>query len=88
MGGVFTSHPILPSRMPLSLNLIERLGFEWFFVATSLIGVPVAALCWYVWRRRQITGTKIDLRGVASQTSLTRLPAHKPNALTPRPAAV
>ncbi len=30
--------------------LIERLGFEWFFVATSLIGVPVAVLCWYVMR--------------------------------------
>jgi PAT family beta-lactamase induction signal transducer AmpG len=29
--------------------IIERLGFEWFFVATSLIGVPVALLCWYVW---------------------------------------
>ncbi len=28
--------------------LIGRLGFEWFFVATSLIGVPVALLCWYV----------------------------------------
>ena len=27
---------------------IERLGFEWFFVATSLIGVPVAVLAWYV----------------------------------------
>jgi MFS transporter, PAT family, beta-lactamase induction signal transducer AmpG len=39
--------------------IIERLGFEWFFVATSLIGVPVAALCWYVWRRRQITRLKL-----------------------------
>ncbi len=29
--------------------IIERLGFEWFFVATSLIGAPVALLCWYVW---------------------------------------
>ncbi|MBV9654657.1 MAG: MFS transporter [Acetobacteraceae bacterium] len=32
--------------------LIERLGFEWFFVATSLIGAPVAVLCWWV-RHRQ-----------------------------------
>ena len=31
--------------------LIERLGFTNFFVATSLIGVPVALLAWYVWRR-------------------------------------
>ncbi len=28
--------------------VIERLGFEWFFIATSLIGAPVALLCWYV----------------------------------------
>ena len=31
--------------------VIERLGFEWFFVSTSLIGVPVAILCWFLWRR-------------------------------------
>ena len=35
--------------------LIERLGFEWFFVATSLIGAPVAVLCWYVMRMQQRT---------------------------------
>ena len=29
---------------------IERIGFEWFFVGTSLIGLPVALLCWWVWR--------------------------------------
>ena len=29
--------------------LIERMSFEWFFVMTSLIGVPVALLCWYLW---------------------------------------
>ena len=29
--------------------IIERLGFELFFVATSLIGAPVAILAWYVW---------------------------------------
>ena len=34
----------------LSGFVIEHLGFERFFVATSLIGVPVAALAWYVWR--------------------------------------
>jgi MFS transporter, PAT family, beta-lactamase induction signal transducer AmpG len=32
---------------------IERLGFEWFFVATSLIGAPVAVLAWYVWRAQE-----------------------------------
>ena len=30
--------------------IIERLGFTNFFVATSLIGAPVALLAWYVWR--------------------------------------
>jgi PAT family beta-lactamase induction signal transducer AmpG len=35
--------------------LIERLGFEWFFVATSLIGVPVAVLCWHVMRLQRRT---------------------------------
>ena len=33
--------------------LIEYLGFEWFFVATSLIGVPVAFVCWHVWRLQE-----------------------------------
>ncbi|MGI4801112.1 MAG: MFS transporter, partial [Janthinobacterium lividum] len=28
--------------------LIAQLGFTWFFVGTSLIGLPVALLCWYV----------------------------------------
>jgi PAT family beta-lactamase induction signal transducer AmpG len=35
--------------------VIERLGFEWFFVATSLIGAPVAVLCWYVWHLQDRT---------------------------------
>jgi len=29
---------------------VHWLGFERFFIATSLIGAPVAALCWWVWR--------------------------------------
>ena len=33
---------------------VERLGFVHFFLATSLVGLPVAILCWWVWRR-QIT---------------------------------
>jgi len=36
--------------------VIESLGFEWFFIATSLIGVPVAASCWYVRHLQQRTG--------------------------------
>ena len=31
--------------------IIKRLGFEHFFEATSLIGVPVALLCLWVWHR-------------------------------------
>ena len=35
---------------------IERLGFASFFVGTSLIGAPVALLCWYVWSLQGRTG--------------------------------
>jgi PAT family beta-lactamase induction signal transducer AmpG len=31
--------------------IIAQTGFPLFFVLTSLIGIPVAALCWYVLRR-------------------------------------
>ena len=31
--------------------IIKRLGFERFFEATSLIGLPVALLCLWVWHR-------------------------------------
>jgi PAT family beta-lactamase induction signal transducer AmpG len=30
--------------------VIERTGFADFFVGTSLIGIPVALLAWFVWR--------------------------------------
>jgi PAT family beta-lactamase induction signal transducer AmpG len=30
--------------------IIERTGFTMYFVLTVLIGIPVAALCWYVLR--------------------------------------
>ena len=36
--------------------LIERLGFASFFVGTSLIGAPVALLCWFVWTVQGRTG--------------------------------
>jgi PAT family beta-lactamase induction signal transducer AmpG len=35
--------------------IIERTGFELFFVMTSLIGAPVALLCWYVWHQHRRT---------------------------------
>ena len=31
---------------------VHWLGFERFFLATSLIGAPVAFLCWLVWSRQ------------------------------------
>lgn len=31
--------------------VIEHLGFELYFELTSLIGLPVALLCWWVWRK-------------------------------------
>jgi hypothetical protein len=30
--------------------VIERTGFQDFFIGTSLIGIPVALLAWFVWR--------------------------------------
>ncbi len=30
--------------------IVERVGFEHFFVGTSLLGIPVALLAWFVWR--------------------------------------
>jgi PAT family beta-lactamase induction signal transducer AmpG len=39
--------------------IIERVSFEWFFVGTSLIGVPVALLCWWVWRRQKDAPAKL-----------------------------
>jgi MFS transporter, PAT family, beta-lactamase induction signal transducer AmpG len=30
--------------------IIERTGFQDFFIGTSLIGIPVALLAWFVWR--------------------------------------
>ena len=36
--------------------VIESTGFAWFFVATALIGVPVALLAWYVWHRQGDSG--------------------------------
>ncbi len=38
--------------------VIEQLGFAWFFVTTSLIGAPVAILCWYVWRLQERVGER------------------------------
>ena len=49
---LFTSLCALPGSLLAGLSgfVIERLGFELFFVGTSLIGIPVAVLCYFVWR--------------------------------------
>lgn len=39
--------------------IIERLGFVHFFEATSLIGLPVALLCLWVWRQETRTARSV-----------------------------
>ena len=40
--------------------IIERTGFEMFFLGTSLIGIPVAALAWFVWRNHPPIATAVQ----------------------------
>ena len=49
---LLTSIVALPGSVLASLSgfVIDTTGYAWFFVATSLIGLPVAVLCWWVWR--------------------------------------
>jgi PAT family beta-lactamase induction signal transducer AmpG len=35
--------------------IIKQTGFEMFFVWTSLMGIPVAILAWWVWRRQELS---------------------------------
>jgi PAT family beta-lactamase induction signal transducer AmpG len=55
---LLTSLCALPGSLLAGLSgfVIEETGFAWFFVATSVIGAPVALLCWYVWHRQGETG--------------------------------
>ncbi|MDE2362891.1 MAG: MFS transporter [Hyphomicrobiales bacterium] len=39
---------------------IARVGFETFFIGTSLIGVPVALLAWFVWRKHRPVTTSAE----------------------------
>ncbi len=54
---LLTSLCALPGSLLAGVSgfIVGRLGFEWFFVATSLIGLPVAVLCWYVRRLQEST---------------------------------
>ena len=45
--------------------IIASTGFTLFFVLTSLIGIPVAALCWYVVRQHRDVIPDPDRRGSA-----------------------
>ncbi len=36
--------------------IIKQTGFEMFFVGSSLIGLPVAILAWWVWRKQETLG--------------------------------
>ena len=48
---LLTSICALPGSLVAGVSgyFVNWLGFEHFFIATSLIGAPVAALCWWVW---------------------------------------
>ena len=50
---LLTSIVALPGSLLAASSgfVIQRLGFEHFFEATSLIGLPVALLCLWVWHR-------------------------------------
>jgi PAT family beta-lactamase induction signal transducer AmpG len=51
---LLTSICALPGSLLAGVSgfAVERLGFEHFFVETSLIGAPVALLCWWIWRQQ------------------------------------
>ena len=48
---LMTSLVALPGSLLAGFSgfAVKHLGFEWFFVGTSLIGLPVALLCAWVW---------------------------------------
>lgn len=47
--------------------IIKHTGFETFFVGTSLMGLPVAILAWWVWRKQEQLG-----EGALAETSAER----------------
>ena len=57
---LLTSLVALPGSLLASLSgfVIERMGFESFFVGTSVIGAPVAVLCLWVWHQ-QARGARV-----------------------------
>src|SRR3974390_1596805 len=49
--GLLTSLCAFPGSLLAGFSgfVIEHTGFVWFFIWTSVIGIPVAPLAWYVW---------------------------------------
>jgi PAT family beta-lactamase induction signal transducer AmpG len=58
---LLTSLCALPGSIVAGMSgfVIERLGFEWFFISTSLIGLPVALLCWHIWHAHKLTALPV-----------------------------
>ncbi|MDE2579014.1 MAG: MFS transporter [Hyphomicrobiales bacterium] len=50
---LLTSLVALPGSVLAGFSgfIVERVGFVHFFIGTSLIGIPVALLAWWVWRQ-------------------------------------
>jgi len=57
LNALLTSLCALPGSLVAGSSglVVRSLGFEGFFVATSLIGIPVAFACWYVGHLQQRT---------------------------------
>jgi len=62
--GLLTSLCAFPGSVLAGFSgfAIEHTGFTWFFVATSLIGLPVAALAVYVWAKVGISDEALPRR--------------------------
>ena len=66
--GLMTSLCAFPGSVLAGFSgfAIERVGFTWFFVGTSLIGLPVALLAFYVWAKV----------GISDETTAQPVAAH------------
>jgi MFS transporter, PAT family, beta-lactamase induction signal transducer AmpG len=51
--------------------IIKHTGFETFFIGTSLMGLPVAILAWWVWRRQEQLGQEALAETSAERTAET-----------------
>ncbi|MER2266935.1 AmpG family muropeptide MFS transporter [Methylobacterium oxalidis] len=60
--GLMTSLCAFPGSILAGFSgfAIERTGFTWFFVGTSLLGLPVALLAFYVWAKVGISDETVS----------------------------